>query len=238
MRLTEVRLKGSINDFCFQFDVELGLNRDEFTLVALDLPGYGKSDSEERDFCYTSFERDASIAAKLMALLKFKTYAVCGWDDGARVAAILAIRNQSRVNALVLWGFTPMMDEATSKIIGKTRDIGTWDECALKIYSAVYGEHRFSQFWRKYVDYIVSNMESPEQFDIKDQLHMIKCPTLVLHGTNDPIVSFARHVEPVKASIYDADVVLFKSAAHNIHQARASEFNRIVTTFVASSLRV
>lgn len=223
-----------MNDFFYQLDAKLGLNQDEFTIVAFDLPGYGKSNFEERDFNYTNLDRDATIAAKLMLKLGFKTYSVCGWDDGARVGAILAIKNQSRVDALVLWGFTPMMDEITSKIIGKTRDIGIWDIKALELYSNVYGEEKFSQFWRKYVDFIMSNLESNDQFDIIDQLHLIKCPTLVLHGTNDPIVNYKRHVLPVIDNINDIDMVQFKGAAHNIHQARAFEFNSIVTTFVTS----
>lgn len=214
--------------------MNFGLSRKLFTIIALDLVGYGKSDSEERDLSYHALERDAKICSKLMAELNHKTYSVCGWDEGARVAAILAIENQSRVNSLILLGFTPMMDEESSKAIGKTRDTSAWDKDILALYSDSYGEQRFSSLWRKYVDYTISNLESSDQFDIRDKLHKIKCPTLICYGTRDPIVNYSKHVLPVQENIYDSEIAEFKDAAHNIHQARATEFNEMLTKFVLS----
>lgn len=176
----------------------------------------------------------AGVAAKLMSNLKFKTYAVGGWSDGARVACLLAISHQSRVNALLLWGFVPVMDQRSSQAIARTRDTSSWDPRVLEFYSSVYGEQAFSDLWRKYVDFIVSALELPDQFDIRQQLCKIKCPTLILHGTDDPIVNYAEHVKPLEMQIYDSDILQFKGLAHNIHQADPSRFNQVLTTFVTS----
>lgn len=188
-----------------------------------------KSDptKEYFDFC-------ANVGAKLMQKLGHKTYSVAGWSDGARVASLLAIKHQSRVNALLLWGFVPIMDKRSCEAIARTRDTSSWDPQVREFYSSVYGEQKFSDLWRRYVDYIVATLEYPVQFDIRNELCQIKCPTLILHGTKDPIVSFMEHVKPLEAQIFDSDILQLKGMAHNIHQADPGQFNQVLSNFVTS----
>lgn len=169
-----------------------------------------------------------------MRKLNHKTYSVAGWSDGARVASLLAIKHQSRVNALLLWGFVPIMDKQSCEAVARTRDTSCWDPEVREFYSSVYGEQRFSDLWRKYVDFIVATLEYPVQFDIRQELYKIKCPVLILHGTRDPIVNFSEHVKPLEMQIYDSDILQFKGMAHNIHQADPNQFNRVLSTFVTS----
>lgn len=213
------------------------MDRSRFTIVALDLPGYGKSEASEEIGSQPTmeyFQLAAKICAKLMELEGHKTYVVGGWSDGARVASLLAIQSQSRVNALLLWGFVPIMDERSCRAIAKTRDASLWDPKVLNFYSQAYGEEVFADMWKQYVDFIISTLELPERFDIRDQLKQIKCPTLVLHGQEDPIVSFSEHVKPIETQIYDSEIVQFKGMAHNIHQADPVQFNRVLTRLVDS----
>lgn len=229
---------GSCNDFAFQLSSKFGLSRDEFTIVAFDLPGYGKSEpkAEEKAFDPTLqyFEFCALVGAKLMSSLGHKTYSIAGWDDGARVASLIAVTNQSRVNALILWGFIPVMDKETAGAIARTRDTGSWNEQIREYYSSVYGEQLFSDLWRKYVDFIIASLELPDQFDIRQRLAQIKCPTLIMYGSEDPIVSYTEHVKPLEMLIYDSELLTFKGLAHNIHQANPGQFNQVVTSFVTS----
>lgn len=217
---------------------DLGLSDKEFTVVAYDLPGFGKSQQKEKEFktdpSRDYFELAASVGAKLMAKLGHKTYAVGGWSDGARVAALLAINNQARVDALVLWGFVPVMDKRSAQAIARTRDTKIWDPNVLQLYSSVYGDQEFDELWHHYVDYVVAALEYECQFDVRQELSQIKCPTLLLHGDNDPIVDFKSHVKPLEMQIYDSDIMRFKGVAHNIHQASPSRFNKVISTFVTS----
>lgn len=220
-------------------DSECGLRRDEFTVIAPDLPGYGRSPlvHDELKPCEPSleyFQHCADVCARLMAQLGHKTYSVGGWNDGARVAALLAIKCQSRVNALVLWGFAPIMDQESCWATARARDTSIWEPSILKCYSDVYGDELFPELWRKYVDFVVKTLELPDQFDIRDQLKHIKCPTLVLHGSNDPIISYEAHVKPIEAQIYDSQIEQFQGLAHNIHQADPVEFNEVMARFVSS----
>lgn len=226
---------------------------EEFTIVAYDMPGYGESlpapARKQRKYRQQPsepvldgdvlpsreyFELCANLGAKLMAHLRFKTYSVCGWDDGAKVACLLAIRHQSRCNSLLLWGFVPTMDDFSCNAVARTRDTSTWEPTALRFYSDVYGEAKFSDLWRKYVDFIVSTLEVENYLDIREELKLIKCPTLILHGSRDAIVNFKKHVKPLELKIYDSEIVRMRGLAHNIHQAAPDTFNQLLTTLVTS----
>lgn len=61
------------------------------------------------------------------------------------------------------------------------------------------------------------SLESPVDFDIRDKLSQIKCPTLVLHERDDPVISFQDHVKPIEMQIYHSVIKQFKGLAHNTH---------------------
>lgn len=253
---------GSLEDFAHQTHRKLGLSHDEFTIVTFDLPGQGSSTclvpsvkcplktppltaqqkmNNEPDYfsalpTMEYFELCADTGASLMASLGHKTYSVAGWSDGARVASLLAIRHQSRVNSLLLWAFVPIMDKHSCEAISRTRDTDTWDPEALKVYTKVYGgQERFSDYWKAYVDFIMSTLEFPDHFDIRNLLSKIKCPTLVLHGKQDPIVDYRQHVEPLNMQIYNSEIQQLDGLAQNIHQSNPSQFNALLAKFVENA---
>lgn len=215
-----------------------GLDREQLTVIAYDLPGYGRSalpaEWAQRSLDPTRdyYEMAARIGAKLMSQLGHKRFAVGGWSDGARVACLLAIECQSRVDALLLWGFSPLIDKHSCEAIARTRDTSAWDKRVLEPYTSVYGEQRFGDMWRRHVDYLLASLELSEKMDISEDLRKIKCPTLVLHGAKDPIINFEQHVAPLDMKIYDSEIMQLKHASHNLHQAHAGEFNALFTRFV------
>lgn len=221
-----------------QLGPKFGLSKEEFTIVAYDLPGFGRSERKGKDSNFDPtlefFELCALVGAKLMSSLGHKTYSIAGWNDGARVASLLAATNESRVNALILWGFVPMMDKATAGAISRTRDTSTWNGEVREYYSSVYGDQLFGDLWRKYVDYVIASLDLPDRFDIRSRLSAIKCPTLIMYGSEDPIVSYEQHVKPLEMLIYDSELITFKGLAHNIHQANPGQFNQLVTRFVTN----
>uniref|UniRef100_A0A6G1SCS7 Valacyclovir hydrolase n=1 Tax=Aceria tosichella TaxID=561515 RepID=A0A6G1SCS7_9ACAR len=236
---------GSYEDFRLQLDESsnASLSADQFTVVAPDLPGFGRSEvfnEEKRQNCLPTleyYEWCAEVCAKLMAKLNHKTYSVAGWSDGARVGALLAIKSPSRVDSLILWGFSPVMDKEWCLATARARDTSSWEPSVIQTYSDVYGEQNFSELWRAYVDFVVKTLEMPEQlFDIRSRLSLIKCPTLVLHGSLDPIINYRAHVKPIEMQIYDSQISQFKGLAHNIHQADPAQFNQVLAKFVSTNV--
>ncbi|CAG2182184.1 unnamed protein product, partial [Oppiella nova] len=73
-------------------------------MIAWDPPGYGYSRPPERAYGKDVYKNDADLAAELMAKLGYNLYSLLGWSDGGKVALLMAIKYQSRIDKLVVWG--------------------------------------------------------------------------------------------------------------------------------------
>lgn len=76
----------------------------DWSLVAWDPPGYGKSRPPHRTFPVDFFQRDAAAAAELMEALGRKRFSVLGWSDGGITGMLLAALRPQAVERLVVWG--------------------------------------------------------------------------------------------------------------------------------------
>lgn len=79
---------------------------DNYTIVAWDPPGYGKSRPPERKFCAGYYRRDAYIANVLMRELGFEKYSIIGWCDGGTTGLLMASYYSAAVDKLVIFGAT------------------------------------------------------------------------------------------------------------------------------------
>lgn len=77
---------------------------DDYTIVAWDPPGYGKSRPPERTFPSGFYHRDAYLADALMRRLGFDKYSIAGWSDGGATGLIMASRYPEAIKKLIVWG--------------------------------------------------------------------------------------------------------------------------------------
>lgn len=179
-----------------------------------------------------SYPNDARKASALMDKLGYKLYSVLGWSDGAKIALLLAIQNQARVDKLVVWGVVPYASEYDIKAVSMTRDIQIFDPKSRKLYIEAYGQELFEALWHKHVDYCVSfSGNATSIWDIRKDMQTIKCPTLILHGDKDPLID-KEHPYTAERIIADSRLVRFPNGSHNIHQVFTDEFNKTVTNFL------
>lgn len=75
-----------------------------YSIIAWDPPGYGKSVPPQRTFPIDFFHRDAFVANELMVSLGFKRYSVVGWSDGGITGILLAAKFTDAVEKLIIWG--------------------------------------------------------------------------------------------------------------------------------------
>ena len=108
--------------------------RDEFTIVAADLPGYGESILSDVVFAdgHVTKRTMASALADAMSELGIARFAVVGHDRGARVAYRLALDQPERIGALAVLDVIPILDMAerlTYEILsGPARCAGVVDD--------------------------------------------------------------------------------------------------------------
>lgn len=75
-----------------------------YTIIAWDPPGYGKSRPPQRTFPLDFFRRDATVANTLMQSLDFSKYSILGWSDGGITGIIMAAEFNQSIENLVIWG--------------------------------------------------------------------------------------------------------------------------------------
>lgn len=77
---------------------------ENYSIIAFDPPGYGKSTPPNRTFPLDFYHRDAFVANELMKSLDFPKYSILGWSDGGIIGLIIASTFIDSIEKLVIWG--------------------------------------------------------------------------------------------------------------------------------------
>lgn len=96
-------LGSAITDFQPQID-QLPDLLPNYSIIAWDPPGYGRSRPPNRTFSLDFFQRDAFVANSLMQTLKFNKYSILGWSDGGITGLLMAAKYNKSIDKLVIWG--------------------------------------------------------------------------------------------------------------------------------------
>ena len=200
-----------------------------FRVIAPDPRGYGQSRPPERDFPLDFLQRDAEDMAALMTALDASSFTAAGWSDGATTAVLMALAYAERVEKLVIWGGNSYVSAEDAARIESVRSLSSWSRRRRESLDAIYGES-LQSLWDRYCDAIQAMYRAGGEI-CRKQLHRISCPTLILHGANDPLVP-GFHPQVFQQEIRNSRHYAFPEGRHNIHLAHAAEFNRVVLEFL------
>jgi len=226
-------IRGALGTTQSDFKPQLEHLSCEFTVVAFDPRGYGKSQPPQRDFPQDFFYRDADDGAQLMVELGIDRYSVYGWSDGGIAAMILCGSESWRgnVDKLIVQGSNAWCSDKDVELLEKTRDLSKWSERMRKPLEDVYGVEGLSRIWSDWMDRFVSFKDNPNGDICLGSLDRISCPTLIVHGARDPLVP-AFHPELLLKAISGARLRVFPEGKHNLHLRYFQEFNEVVTEFL------
>lgn len=214
------------SDFGPQLDA---LPAEGLRVIAPDPRGYGQSRPPVKEFPLGFYEQDAQDCAALMDTLGLSSYAVGGWSDGANIAMLLTLSRPQNIAKLVLWGGNSYLTEEDIKAYERTRSLSSWSPRMVREMSGIYGEE-LQDLWARWCDAMKAMYHAGGEV-CRQRLHLIHCPTLILNGAKDPLVpSF--HADVLHEGIAGSRLHVFPEGKHNIHQAYAREFNRIVADFL------
>ncbi|XP_004068172.3 valacyclovir hydrolase [Oryzias latipes] len=207
------------------------LNKERFTVVCWDPRGYGQSRPPDRDFPPDFFDRDAKDAVDLMKTLGFGNFSLLGWSDGGITALIAAATNPALIKKLVVWGSNAFVSQEDLKLYNMVRDVSRWSARMRQPMEEVYGAHGFAKTWEAWVDGIAQFAKKPGGSICREQLPLISCPTLIVHGEKDPMVpSF--HPQYLLKHIKGSRLHSMPEGKHNLHLRYADEFNKLVEDFL------
>jgi pimeloyl-ACP methyl ester carboxylesterase len=224
-------------------------------VVAMDLPGFGYSESPSEDI---SIEYYARWTAEFMDVLGIESAAVVGNSMGGFVSAELAIKSPERVQRLVfvsaaifwqnrrraqpLVQLARMSDAVVARaLVRATDDIAT--RRRLRYAALASAGFRYPQYVSdelahemvrsaRRTDGFLPALEALAGYDLEEELPKISCPTLIVWGANDQLVS-VKDAERLEDLIPDSRREVFARTGHVAMLERPERFNRLLRDFLA-----
>jgi len=215
-----------------------------FRVLVFDNRGAGRTDKPDEEY---SLRGMADDAVRLMDELGIETAHVVGKSMGGMIAQWLAVDHPSRVRKLVLGCTAASRDEVGNEILRFGRQTAlrqgmkaVWLGALFWGYSRSYIERNLGRI-REAMEAVDESEESVrgyvrqnlacERHDARALVGTIRCPTLVIYGERDLIVSPERSRE-LASLIPGAAAVEFKGAGHGFWRERQDEVDRLVVDFL------
>lgn len=221
-----------------------------FRVIAPDLPGYGYS-GKPRHLEYTIVSQ-AAIIFSLLRQLGIDRAVLVGSSYGAAIAATIALDHPALVEKLVLVGAVTnnkptrylLMRLVSSPVIGDVISplvVGSRRLLRLRM-KRVYDRHSWEMDERR-VDArhlplqtrgahraIIRTVRRWDAERVSRDAHLLKQPTLLIWGDNDPEVPLGDG-ERLHAAIPGSRLIVFRECGHQPHEEYPAEFTKVVLEF-------
>jgi pimeloyl-ACP methyl ester carboxylesterase/predicted glycosyltransferase len=218
-----------------------------FRVVVMDLRGNGRSDRPQVQEAYAFDQYYADLVA-VIDHLAIDRLAIVGISATAMAAIRLAAEQPQRVSHLVCAGGwvdmtlrTPQVREAAEQALAKMR--GNWPGFLDGFFGAVFSEPHST---KPYEDAVLRNGGATDGAtvamgrngwlgtDMRAAAAQVRCPTLVIHGSNDKVVPFAQ-AETIAAAVPGARLLTIAGGGHLMNARDPVAFARQVRDFVGAA---
>jgi len=228
------------------WDMQVPTFSREFQVVAFDNRGSGRSDKPASSYSIRLFADDA---AGLMDALDIASAHVYGQSMGGLIAQEVALSHPRRVRTLVLGSTSCGGQRAVAALpehLTLMASLNTLspEEAAEKglplMYSAEFIARRRQELIARALaeaelrpppDAFARQVQAAVRHEAYDRLPQIRCPTLVISGSDDEIVP-AENSRILAEQIPGAELVLLPKAGHGYLVECADESNAIVLDFL------
>jgi pimeloyl-ACP methyl ester carboxylesterase len=228
--------------------------------IALDLPGFGQS-KLPKDWD-VSIERYAGVVDELCDRLGIDRAIVVGNSMGGFIGAAMAIHFSTRVDKLVLVSAAVFWQEyrraqplvalarSTDASVGRALVGGAprmVTRPRLRAAALGFGGIRYPHLLPRELQAellltakrtrgFLPALEALADYPLREELSQVKCPTLIVWGTHDTLVS-VKHASELEHLIPNARKVIFERTGHVAMLERPERFNAAVTEFLAEAPR-
>lgn len=193
-------------------------------ILIIDLPGFGRSEEPKEIWSIYDY---ASLVHDLVKKLKISNPILVGHSFGGKIALVYASKYKTK--KLVVFG-SPFCKEIKElplktkiyKFVKKTP--------ILNILAKPLANMIGSTDYKNSSGIMRSIMVKHVNLDVIEDVKKIKCPTLIVWGTNDEAVNISRAYELEKL-IKDSGVVVYENATHYAYLERLNEVTVVLNTF-------
>lgn len=184
-----------------------------YSFYAIDLPGYGKSDRQDRGYY---LEEMTDAVAGFIEALKLKGVVMAGHSLGGRFCIEVAMRQPNNVSKLILIDTTGL---------GR---MSLWGNALQYVF---WGIRKLTKAKQPYPTYRLKPGESFHNNYAKE-LSRLKIPTYLIWKGLDPYMPLGQAKQAVK-KIPGAKLIVLKGYGHAPHQKNPAEFIKIFTEVLA-----
>jgi pimeloyl-ACP methyl ester carboxylesterase len=209
-----------------------------FTVVAIDLRGYGRSDKPEQPFTFPDMANDVVAVARD---LRFDRIALIGVSIGATLALQVALDQPNLVRAQILVGgesgnppvFASLANDYAAKPIGEQRVAHIRMFVSDDFARSPVGRYLLDSFLESTPE--LSGKSISEIFrarstvNLQSRLSAVAVPTLVINGATDVSLESGRYTA---SRIPNALHRIVPGAGHICCLENPSEFDRLVLDFL------
>jgi pimeloyl-ACP methyl ester carboxylesterase len=194
-------------------------------VLIVDLPGHGES--EEPDYPWTLYDF-VEMLKELFESLKLKNIILIGHSFGGKISLLYA--SMYKVEKVVVFGSPYKKKVQKDSLKLKT----------LKVLKKIPGINKLEGFAKKHIgstdyknasDTMRKILVEHVNLDITDEVKKIKCPTLIIWGTNDTAVSLECAYE-LEKMIEDAGVVVYENCTHYAYLERLNQTINVLWNFL------
>jgi pimeloyl-ACP methyl ester carboxylesterase len=200
--------------------------------------GHGASDvlREPRSDDFMYHEATVVLPALLEAL-HIELPVLLGHSDGGSIALIYAAlassqRRAAQPRALILEAPHVFVEDITVESIAKVRDAYASTDLRTKL-----GRHHdhvdemFQEWTKIWLD------GKFRDWNIEGELHKVRCPVLVIQGTDDEYGTMAQ-VAAIRRGVKDAETLLPPECGHSPHRDQTEAMLGAITGFLSERLKI
>ncbi|GMT22207.1 hypothetical protein PFISCL1PPCAC_13504, partial [Pristionchus fissidentatus] len=179
---------GAVGCYAKDFPAELISRFDPalMTVICIDPPGYGTSNSVVRKQEVMRCDKDSEFVVKLMQGLELTPFTVCGWSEGSRTAVHVVGRAPTLVSKVILMAPFSRSNTKGVEFFKGLRNTDQWMASTKKPYLEHCTEDFLRKQWADNCDLVVEvHTMLGGRFPSDAILPRITQPTLIMTGGQD-----------------------------------------------------
>jgi pimeloyl-ACP methyl ester carboxylesterase len=158
-----------------------------FRIIAVDLPGSGRSQPQPRRYTSTYYLDDARILLGLLDELRIEVAHLVGFSDGGEEALLMAALQPARALSVLTWGAAGQVMASPKMLHGLAHLLDPIDELkSLAAYLAEhYGVHEARIMASSWAQALTAIIDAGGDIS-RSKAARISCPALLITGSHDP----------------------------------------------------
>jgi pimeloyl-ACP methyl ester carboxylesterase len=207
-----------------------------YRVVIYDRRGYGQSEKTDFEEFYISDRfRPENVAtlAGLMTELNTAKFNIIGQCEGGVIGVDYAVKYPHQVKTMVIsstqcYSKLPMEEFNKAKFPKRYGDLNQkFKEKIIYWQGKAYAETYYSLF----IKYGGGGAYGRGLFDLRDQLSLVTCPTLVLYPDRSPIFDVEQGVESYR-NLPEGELAVIPDCGHNTYKDKPKEYLMFVIDFL------